>query len=68
MTDPTKIQFVDLPTAAERMEAFTVVVKPLMEWMNNNGLHPHHTIVVTQTSAEILEGRQFFKTMEFVKD
>lgn len=36
-------------------EEFGELVKPLMEWLNNH-FHPHITIIITQTNAEVLEG------------
>ncbi len=48
---------------------FEKVVKPLIEYINNPDYHhPHTTILVTPTGAEILEGTMSMKTMEFVKD
>jgi len=40
----------------EQRESFTQAARPLIEWLNQNG-HPHYTVVVTPTNAELLEGR-----------
>lgn len=42
-------------TPAER-EAFNEAARPLIQWLCEN-VHPHHTVVVTPTGAELLEGQ-----------
>lgn len=47
-----------VPSASERrskVEEFKRVTKPVMEWLANNH-HPHHTVIITPTNAELLEG------------
>ena len=51
----------------ERLQSFTEAAKPLIKWLNDNG-HPHMTILVTTTHAELLEGVVVINTDEFVKD
>lgn len=46
---------------------FEEVVKPVIAWMNAN-CHPHTTIIVTHTYAEVLEGAKAFSTDEFFRD
>lgn len=40
---------------------------PVIKWMNDN-CHPHTTIIVTPTSAELVEGTIAFTTLKHVKD
>ena len=54
MTDQIKQEFEDK-------------AKGLMEWLCTNG-HPHMTIVITPTSAELLEGCIAVQTDEFLRD
>jgi len=51
----------------ERMESFQEAAKPLIKWLNDN-CHPHHTVIVTTTNAELNEGQLSFNTIEFLKD
>lgn len=46
---------------------FEEVVKPVIAWMNAN-CHPHTTIIVTNTHAEVLAGAKAFSTEEFLRD
>lgn len=45
---------------------FSRIVEPVIKWMNE--LHPHHTIIITGTDAELLEGKMAHATHEFLKD
>lgn len=51
----------------EKSEQFAALAKPLMKWLNEN-CHPHTTIIIEQTSAEVLEGSIAFTTDEFLVD
>lgn len=51
----------------EQKKDFEVKAKDLMDWLCANG-HPHMTIVITPTSAELLEGCIGIQTNEFVRD
>lgn len=46
---------------------FNEVVKPVIKWLNDN-CHPHVTVIITPTGAELTEGVMAVNTMEFVKD
>lgn len=50
--------------------AFVKAAEPLIRFLNDHPehLHPHHTVIVTNTSAELMEGSIGHKTMEFVRD
>lgn len=47
--------------------SFEEAAKPLIKWLAEN-VHPHHTAIVDQSSAELLMGLQRVATQEFVKD
>ena len=51
----------------EQKVEFESKAKDLMDWLCANG-HPHMTIVITPTSAELLEGCLAVQTDEFVRD
>jgi hypothetical protein len=48
-------------------QTFEEAVKPLMKWLCENR-HPHITVIVSGTTAEILEGLELVKTNEFIID
>ena len=48
-------------------EDFIKVVEPVIKWLNDN-VHPHHTVIITGTHAELLEGELSHVTEKFVKD
>ena len=48
-------------------KTFEEVVKEIMKWLAENQ-HPHTTIIVTSTSAELVEGIKSVRTLEFIKD
>lgn len=41
-------------TDQQRAE-FETLSRQLIKWLNDN-CHPHHTIIITPTNAELLEG------------
>jgi len=51
----------------EQIEQLEEVVKPVMEWLSNN-CHPHTTVIIDVTNAELVEGIATVVTQEFVKD
>ncbi len=46
---------------------FEEKAKDFMDWLCKNG-HPHMSIIITPTSAELLEGSIGVQTNEFVRD
>lgn len=46
---------------------FEDACKPLMKYLAEN-YHPHCSVIITSTNAELLEGHKTFNTSEFVKD
>ena len=42
--------------------------RPLIKWLNEN-VHPHHSVIVTSTNAELLEGEcSTGPILDYVKD
>lgn len=47
---------------------FEEIVRPVIAWLKGQG-HPHFTLIITPTSAELLEGkRSTGKILDYVKD
>ena len=51
----------------EQQESFHEAVKPVIKWLNEN-CHPHVSIYVDPTGAELSEGISSIVTKEFLKD
>ncbi len=51
----------------DQQKAFEDVTRPIIEWMNNN-CHPHVTVIICTTRAELLEGVGGFTTLDYLKD
>jgi hypothetical protein len=51
----------------EDKKEFEEVAKPLIKFLAQK-VHPHHTVVVTATGAELLEGEVSVQTDEFLVD
>ncbi len=51
----------------EKQRSFEDAAKPLIKWLAEN-VHPHHSVIVTSTHAELLEGQMVCKTDEFLRD
>lgn len=51
----------------EKKKEFQEAAKPLIKWLCENG-HPHMTIIVEPTGAELVEGVCSFPTEEFLLD
>lgn len=49
-------------------DGFEEVVRPVIKWLNDN-YHPHVTVIITPTNAELVEGIQSTgRIMDYVKD
>lgn len=48
-------------------KSFMELTDKVIEWMNNN-CHPHHTIIITSTHAELLEGQLVQYKTKYVRD
>ena len=48
--------------------SFEEVVRPVIKWLNENH-HPHVTVIITPTDAQLFEGIQSTgQIMDYVKD
>lgn len=52
---------------SEQNQEFLEACKPLMKYLSEN-YHPHTTVIVTATEAELMEGVQSVVTEEFLVD
>lgn len=53
-------------TEQQRKE-FEAVTRPVIEWLNKN-CHPHVSVVVEPTRAELSEGVCAYPTFDYVQD
>lgn len=53
-------------TEQQRKE-FEAVTRPVIEWLNAN-IHPHVTVVISPTSAELSEGTIAYTTYDYLRD
>ena len=52
----------------EQRESFKQAAMPLIKWLCEN-VHPHHSVIVTPTNAELLEGScSTGDVFDFVRD
>jgi len=51
----------------EDAKTFEEAVVPLMKWLSEN-MHPHATVIVTGTRAELVEGLQCYLNDKFIVD
>jgi len=51
----------------EQRKAFEEKARDMMDWLCANG-HPHMQIVITPTTAELVEGCLGFETDEYLRD
>lgn len=51
----------------EQQKSFCEAAKPLIKWLAEN-VHPHHSVIVTSTDAELVTSESYFKTEEFLID
>jgi len=51
----------------EKQKQFEELSKPLIKLLNEK-FHPHVTIILTPTGAELVRGKCAFSTTDFVKD
>jgi hypothetical protein len=48
-------------------EEFIALARPLVKWLREN-CHPHHTIIITPTNAELLEGELTGQITDYLRD
>lgn len=53
--------------SVELTKEFEEKARGLIEWLCANG-HPHMTIIITPTSAELVEGVVGLQTTEYLRD
>ena len=46
---------------------FEAVSRPLIKWLNDN-CHPHVSVIIDSSHAELLEGAVAFRTEDYWKD
>lgn len=51
----------------EQEKSFQEAILPILKWLNEN-CHPHVSVIVTPTDAELLEGIAVARTTEFLND
>jgi len=51
----------------EQQKEFEKLTNPLIKFINDHG-HPHMTIIIDNSSAELLSGEMCHRTEEFWKD
>ncbi|WNJ77793.1 hypothetical protein RJE46_14245 [Cedecea neteri] len=52
---------------SDQKPTFEEVARPLIKWLAEN-VHPHHSVIVTSTHAELLQGEQAVSTDEYLRD
>lgn len=55
------------PLSKEKMEEFEKLTRPVIKFLNDN-FHPHVEVIISPSSAEILEGVFYFPTKDYIKD
>lgn len=51
----------------DQRKAFAVAAEPLIKWLNEN-TNPHATVLVTNTTAELLSSEVFIINKDHLKD
>ncbi len=51
----------------EKIDEFEVLARPLIKFINDNH-HPHTSIIITPTSAEVVSGEYAIHTQDYIKD
>ena len=51
----------------QQIKEFEAVTRPVIEWLNKN-CHPHVTVVIEPTSAELGEGVCAVRTSDYLRD
>lgn len=51
----------------EKKLSFEDVARPVIKWLAEN-VHPHHSVIVDSTHAELLQGEMVISTDEYLKD
>ncbi len=51
----------------DQIREFEEVTWPVVAWLNAN-CHPHVTVVIQPTSAELMEGTTAYTTLDYLRD
>ena len=51
----------------EQKKEFEKLAREMMKWMNEN-CHPHMTVIIDNTSSQLVSGEVAFYTKEYLKD
>lgn len=51
----------------ERQDEFESIVRPVIKWLAENQ-HPHTSLIITSTHAELVEGVRAISTSEYLPD
>ncbi|MHB1328007.1 MAG: hypothetical protein ACYC2K_07380 [Gemmatimonadales bacterium] len=51
----------------QQRREFEAVTRPVIEWLNKN-CHPHVSVVIDITSAELSEGVAAVRTNDYIRD
>lgn len=57
-----------IPMENDKQQEFEAVCRPVIKWLCEN-IHPHHTVIITPTGAELLEGQMCTpQILDYIKD
>ena len=51
----------------QQRESFEAVTRPVIEWLNAN-CHPHVTVIIETSRAELHEGVYAYPTTDYLRD
>ena len=52
----------------EQQKTFEAASRPLIQWLNEEGLHPHVHVIVDNNSAELSESIAMIIVNDYLKD
>jgi 2'-5' RNA ligase len=52
----------------QQHKEFEAAARPLIEYLTTAGFHPHVTVIVDNTSAQLVEGVATVHTTDYTKD
>ena len=56
-----------IPVYEQDADSFAEASEPLIKWLAEN-VHPHHSVIVTSTHAELLQGEKVHRTEKYLRD
>lgn len=60
-------EIVCTPIYEQDVDSFAEASEPLIKWLAEN-VDPHHSVIVTATGAELLQGEKNHQTEKFLRD